>query len=71
MWATEEVPPAVLLVLENLHPLGHTGKLLEGGGVWDEPSGVCTAVRVEMSSGLSFWRKMAITKEINKNVGVP
>lgn len=51
--------------------MGHIGKLLEGGGVWDESSGVCTAVRVEMSSGLSFWRKMAITKEINKNVGVP
>lgn len=71
MWAVEKVPPAVSLVLGNLHPLGHTGKLLEGGGVWDEPSSVCTAGTGRDGRGTFLLEKMAITKELNQNVGVP
>ena len=71
MWAIEKVPSAVLLALEHLHPLGHTGKLLEGGRVWDEPPSVCTAVTGRDGLRSFLLEKMAITKETNKSVGVP
>lgn len=56
---------------ESLHLIEHARRLLEGGGVSNEPSRVSIAVIGRDGLRTLLLEKMAIRKEITKNVGVP